>query len=388
MNSINIFQSERDHYKWGKQKEYIMLVENIDEVTRAKAIATLDFMEQEFGAHFLKTPSRNHPVLQKISNKARWQIEELIRFADTLQRLKISDSNYSKLLNKLLGMKSAVEEGIPFVEVAQMCHKQGFDIFFVDEEKRGAVKTPDIKVIDRENGETFYIEISTLNNSDDRNKIKRDYNFFYKEFNYRKPILPFFGWQKIKLGEEKKEEELQYAEIREIISDARKRTNENSQIIYYSDKRFCFLFAPDDSENFNEICKKNGIDAFNMESLTVSFDETSRINNKIGKAKQIPKDSNGLLYIFVSPLFFHAADLAVSIKRIEANIARYANLLGIVLCSKIVDQREEIILPIGNHLFARRTIQNLSYESLLIYNANCDMHLSEDTIAKIYKSLG
>lgn len=52
MNSINIFYSERDHYKWGKQKEHMMLIEDIDEVTRSKAIATLNFMEQEFGAHF------------------------------------------------------------------------------------------------------------------------------------------------------------------------------------------------------------------------------------------------------------------------------------------------------------------------------------------------
>lgn len=387
MNSENIFNTERDHYKWNKQKEYTCSQENIDEAARQEAVLALEFLEQEFGKHFLKTHSINHPVRQKISNTAPWQREELIKFTDTLRQLKLSDSNYAKLLNKLLGMKSAVEEGIPFVEVAQMCHKQGLDIFFVEEEKTNLAKTPDIKVINKENGEIFYIEISTLNNSDDRNKVSRDYNFFYQEFNYGKPILPFFGWQKIKLGEEKKEEELQYAEIREIISDVRKRANENSQIIYYSDKRFCFLFAPDDSENFNEICKKNGINAFNMESLTVSFDETSRINNKIGKAKQIPKDNNGLLYIFVSPVFFFASDLSVSIKRIEANIARYSNLLGIVLCSKIVDQREELVHPMENHLFTRRTIQNLSFESLLVYNGSCDVHLSEDTVAKIYRSL-
>lgn len=379
---LNIFNSERDHYKWNKQKEYTCSQENIDEATRKKAVLALEFLEKEFGKHFLKTHSINHPVRQKISNTAPWQIEELIEFTDTLQRLKISDSNYAKLLNKLLGMKSAVEEGIPFVEVAQMCHKQGLDIFFVEEEKTNLAKTPDIKVIDKENGETFYIEISTLNSSDDRKKISRDYNFFYQEFNYAKPVLPFFGWQKIKIGEEK-----EYAEINKIISDARQRTSENGQIIYYSDRRFCFLFAPDGLENFNEICIQNGINAFNIESLNVDFDDTSRINNKIGKAKQIPHGKNGLLYVYVSPLFFHVADLAVSIKRIEANMAKYANLLGIVLRSKIVDQREEVVHPMGNHLFTRRAVQNLSCESLLIYNSNCDVHLSEDTITKIYKSL-
>lgn len=379
---LNIFNTERDHYKWSKQKEYTCSQENIDEATRKKVIVALDFLEQEFGKHFLKTHSINHPVRQKISNIAPWQIEELIEFTDTLQQLKLSDSNYAKLLNKLLGMKSAVEEGIPFVEVAQMCHKQGLDIFFVEEEKTNLAKTPDIKVIDKENGETFYIEISTLNSSDDRKKINRDYNFFYQEFNYAKPVLPFFGWQKIKIGEEK-----EYAEINKIISDARQRTSENGQIIYYSDRRFCFLFAPDGSENFNEICIQNGINAFNIESLNVDFDDTSRINNKIGKAKQIPDGNNGLLYVYVSPLFFHVADLAVSIKRIEANMAKYSNLLGIVLCSKIVDQREEVVHPMGNHLFARRSIQNLSCESLLVYNGSCDVYLSEDTVAKIYRSL-
>jgi len=387
MDSKNIFHTERDHYKWSKQKEYTCSQENIDEATRKKAVLALEFLEQEFGKHFLKTHSINHPVRQKISNTASWQIEELIEFTDTLQQLKLSDSNYAKLLKKLMGMKSAVEEGIPFVEVAKMCHKQGLDIFFIAEEKIGSVKTPDIKVINKENGETFYIEISTLNDSDDRKNINKNYNFFYKEFNYGKPVLPFFGCQKTTIGVAKEEEEKEYAEISKIITDARRRVIENGQIIYYSDKRFCFLFAPDDSENFNEICIQNGINAFNIESLAVDFDDTSRINNKIGKSKQIPSGINGLLYVYVSPLFFQTADLVASIERIEANMAKYTNLLGIVLCSKIVDQREQVAHQMGHHLFARRTIRNLSCESLLIYNGSCDVRLSEDTIAKIYKSL-
>ena len=51
----NIFINERDHFKWGKQKEYISHLDTIDDDTKNKATNALSFLELEFGAHFLKT---------------------------------------------------------------------------------------------------------------------------------------------------------------------------------------------------------------------------------------------------------------------------------------------------------------------------------------------
>ena len=76
----NIFINERDHFKWGKQKEYISHLDTIDENTKIKAIDALSFLEIEFGAQFLKTASINHPIRKMISNKAPFQVKDLIEF--------------------------------------------------------------------------------------------------------------------------------------------------------------------------------------------------------------------------------------------------------------------------------------------------------------------
>lgn len=317
-----------------------------------------------------------------ISNKTVYQIQDLIEFADTLRILKAADSNYQKLIKKFLSEKSAKTEGIPFVEIARMYIKENLNITFINEDNIHGSKTPDVQVNNTDNGDIFYIEITTLKNSDDRNQISKNYDFFHREFNYTQPLFSFYGKQKQVVNE------AEYTNIREIIVNAKNKVKENNQIIYYSDKRFCFLLAPQsNTENFNEICEHNNIRPIHFDGLPHNFDETNRINNKISKAKQIPENQNGLLYISISPLYFMTTDLLTAIERLEVNIAKYKNLLGIVLFSRIVDSREEVALKLENHLFARRTIQNLCCESLFIYNDNCDIVISDETLQKIYKTL-
>lgn len=379
----NIFNSESNHLQWATQREYLNNLETINESIRDNAIDALHFLEQELGRNFLKTYSVNHPVRQKISEKTKWQIVELIEFTNTLKALKSSDSNYKKLVQKLLSHSNRSTEGITFVEIAKMYFQEQFDISFIEEDKTkdNKTKTPDVKVINPNNGDVFYIELTTLGKSGDQNQISNNYDFFHKQFNEVQPLFSFYGEQTNTIDEN------DYPEIREIIKSVRNRVEKNSQTIYYSDNRFNFLLAPPSESNFNKICKLNNIRPIHFVGLKYNFDETSRINSRIIKAKQIPQNYNGLLYFSVSPLYFMTTDMCKAINRLTANIAKYKNLLGIVLYSKIVGLGENKVIKFDNHLFARRTIDNLCQESLFIYNKNCDMLLAEETIQKIYKTL-
>ncbi len=378
----NIFHSERDHYKWSKQREYITHLDNLDDNTRSKAIEALIFLEKELGDHFLKIHSINHPMRFMVSNKTNFQIRDLIEFVDTLQILKATDSNYKKLIKKLLSEEMSKTEGIPFVEIARMYIRENLKVSFIDEDAKNGNKTPDLEVINPENGDKFYVEITKLDRSDMEKQISENYNFFHNEFNRVQPLLPFYGEQRLIINKEK------YPEIKKTIERIKNKVENNGQIVYYADSDFCCLLAPSgENNNFNEICEKNNMRAIHFDGLPIDIDETNRINNKISKAKQIPENKNGLLYISVSPLYFMITDSSIAIERLEANIAKYKNLLGIILFSKIVDSREEENIKIGNHMFSRRTVENLCYESLLIYNSKCDVLLSEETIQKIYKSL-
>ncbi len=378
----NIFHNERDYYKWSKQREFIAHMEGIDHDTRNKAINALMFLEHELGVHFLKIYSINHPIRFMISNKTGYQIKQLIEFVETMQILKATDSNYKKLIKKFLSEKMSKTEGMPFVEIARIYLKENLKISFIDEDAKNGNKTPDIEVINPENEDVFYIEITKLNYSDMQNLIRENYNFFHNEFNYIHPLFSFYGKQKQIIVKEK------YPEIKEIINQIKNKVKDNNQIVYYSDNNFyCLLAPPSQDNNFNEICEKNNIEAIHFDGLPLNFEGNNRISNKISKAKQIPKNKNGLLYISVSPLYFMTNDLYIAIERLEANIAKHKNLLGIVLFTKIVDSREEVNIKIENHCFTRRTIENLCYESLFVYNNNCEVKLSSNTIAKIYNTL-
>lgn len=380
----NIFVSENDHFKWSKQREYILFLETIDDETREKAINSLYFLEQELGRNFLKAYSVNHPLRQKVSEKAKWQIEELIGFTDTLKTLKESDSNYDKLLSKLLSHSDVSTEAVTFVEIARMYSKERFKVSFIEEDKGKNTnkKTPDIQIINETNGEVFYIELTTLGKADLQKKISKNYEFFHNEFNYVIPQFSFYGKQKEMIEDE------EYTDIKLIIDEAKKRVNQNNQIIYYSDSRFNFLLAPkNETENFNEICKLNNIRPIHFDSLPHDFDETNRINSRLIKAKQIPQEYNGLLYISVTPLYFMSSDMQTAIDRLAANITKYQNLIGIVLYTKIVNAGETVAIPLGKHFFSQKTIENLTYASLFISNSNCKILVSDETIGKIYKTL-
>lgn len=376
----NIFKSERDHFKWSKQKEYLTHLETIDEETRFKAIEAISFLEKEFGKQFLKITTVNHPVRLMISNKAPFQIKDLIAFTNTLQILKKQDNNYNRLLLKLLSQKEAKTEGISLVNVARLFSKEEFIISFLEEVKNHP--TPDLKISNLNNKDIFYIEITKLNTSDNNNQISNNYNFFHKQFHEIQPLFPFYGHQLKSIDKD------EYIEIADIIANAKKRVKEENQIIYYADHRFNFLLAPSSDDNdFNEVCNRNNIRPIHFDSLPINLDETSRINNKIDKAYQIPKDKNGLLFIAISPLYFMTTELSVAIERLESNISKHKNLLGIILFSEIVAAKESKVIKISNHIFARKTIENLCRESLFIFNKSCDINLSKETIEKIYKAL-
>lgn len=376
----HIIDSDRDRFKWKKQKEYINNHDSIDENTKSKAIDAFSFLELEFGARFLKTTTINHPVRYMISNKTPYQIKDLIDFTNTLKTLKEEDNNYKRLVGKLSSQEDAKTEGIPMMNVARMFTKEDFIITFLDEIK--SKKRPDIKIDNPNNNDTFYVEITKLNDSDYQNQIRDNYILFHNQFNNNHPIIPFYGKQFETI------EKCHYQEVKELITDAKKRALETSQIIYHDDYRFKFLVAPPSLEKeLNEFFLLSNLNINDFQGLSVDIDETSRINNKICKANQIPENENGLLFISISPLYFLITNISEVIKRLETNIGKYKNLLGIILFSEIVADKESKIKWYEKNCFSRKTIENLCKESLFIYNENCDIKLTEETIQKIYKVL-
>lgn len=379
---FTVFKEHYDHKKWEKQKEYASLMEGIEETLREKFISALDFLEKEFGKGFLKTSHVNHPLRQVISGKAEWQIEELIAFATTIQKLKVSQSNYPKLKSKLLSLEKAKLEGMPFVEIAECYLKENFRVNFLEETNKE--KIPDIEIINPENDDRFFIEVSMVKESDKRKFIHLNYDFLFRQFHFLPPKYPSTGKQKTFIAIE------DYPEIKQIIWNAKKQDEETQQMFSYSDERLEFTLAPVEMiEELDKICEQNGTRRNDITGLPLNFDETERVISKLSskKGKQIPQDSNGIIYFPVTPLFFMSTDLTGSVSRLEDYITKFTNILGIVLYSEALHSQAEQFIEAGKHFFSRKMFGGvLCRELLFVYNNNCELMIKKETMKKIYST--
>lgn len=379
-NYFKVFKSANDHYRWEKQKDYALIADGLNENIRKKYYEALVILEKILGRSFLKSSHQNNPMRQMVIEKTEFRIFELIEFADTLKVLETSDINFSELQKKLLMRDKSRQEGIPFVEIAQNYINENFKVSFPVE--NNIDKSPDIRVINPDNNETIYIEVSSLNENEERILIRENHYFFHENFHYLPPQNSFIGKQKIIIKES------EYIEISEIIAKAKERVNLYGEIVYYSDKRFYFLIAPKNYKNeLIKISKKDFLDIDNIEGLPIDFNLTNQIISKIKKeADQIPIHFNGLLYFPVSPLYFMTTDINQIIERLENYITNFKSIIGIVIFSKIIDNNKEIQVNMGKHIYRRKIIKNLSCESLYINNKNAEISISNETLSKIYNT--
>lgn len=306
----------------------------------------------------------------------------MIQFSATLQTLKSAESNYPKLIRKLLALDKSMSEGIPFVEIAESYLRENFQVRFPDETNIG--KSPDIEIINTKNNNKFYIEVSVVNDSAERNLISDNYRFLHYQFHSISPFYFYTGKQKEKISRE------DYSAIQQIISKVKKKVEETNEMVSYSDRRLEFSLAPlDKFEEFAKICEQKETSRNDLRGLPINFDDTNRLaNNKIKiEAKQIPADSNGIIYFQVNPLFFMAADIESSIILLQEYISKFTNIFGIVLYSKILNQKEEVFVEVEKHVFSRKMIGGaLCRELLFVYNHFCELKLSDETIQKIYST--
>ena len=380
-NYFKVFQSVDDHYKWSKQKEYALLIVELDEIVRLDYYNAIVFLEKTLGKDFLKSSHRNNLFRQMIIEKTEFRIYEVIEFVDALKTLKKTDINFSELTKKLLPIDKSKKEGVPFVEIAQRFIQQKFKVSFPVE--NNIEKSPDIKIVNPYNNDVFYIEVSSLNDSKEKVIIRDNYHFLFDNFHHIYPQFAFIGKQKRLINE------IEYDDISKIIALAKIKVKEQEQIVYYSDNRFYFLIVPEKYEKeLNEIVKKENLRLNNIDGLTLNYNLTNQIINKIKKeADQIPIGFNGLIYFPVSPLYFITTDFKHIIARIEEYLSSYKNILGIVIQTKIIDNKNETVIKIDNHLYRRRKIKNLSYETLYINNKYAELKVLNDTFNKIYRTL-
>lgn len=378
---FDVFREISDHFNWDKHIEYAARGSEVEESKRKEWIEVLTFLKQELGTGFLKTSGKNHALFRKVTEKAPWRTAELIAFVTTLQRLKNSDSNYIKLIRKMGSAQTCEKEGIPFTEIAQMYLNSGFRIRF-PEEIQGQ-KNADIEIQCPVSNDQFYIEVSKLAESEERNLLDGNYKVLSHEFNFQGYCLPFSCAQLRYIAPE------EMPGVLSTIKSIKEMAFEKRDIIYYADDKIRLTMAHPDKvaelENWIECHDyRKG-----LLGPPLNFNETNRISNyKIEQEIiQIPPNVTGLIYIPANALYFWGPDFAEATGLLQRRMNNYPNLLGLAVYAYLIHDITPVSVVTNGHYYSIKKMNDVVIRHFLfVRNTHYKGRLAETTIKKIYSS--
>jgi len=378
---FRIFQQGTDNFEWPKLIEYAHKETEIRLNVRKKWVNALLFLRKEFGEKFLQSQKHQHPLFNILTAKSLAEIKVLLNFAATLQELKNSRKSYEKILNKLKSPSKCKKEGLPFIEIAQMLYKRGFAINFQQEKLNQ--KNADIEVSYPATGDRFFIEVSELEESLVRKMLDENFRNLSHAFQFDGSSLPFSCQQEAFLPNSEMQEVL--IKIKQLKEAA---LQDKAVKVFKTEKISFAVCHPDAIEDFIEWCNNNN-QRKGLNGPALDFNETSRIcNNKIAKAKQIPQDSSGLIYLTINWIYFLVFNSQQNIDKIQRQMESYENLLGIVIFSKI-NGGDDNLRPFidKDHFYLIKNLNSITCRHLLfVFNKNYKGALSAKTLTRLFKS--
>jgi hypothetical protein len=244
-NPHQVFTAHKDRWSGNKYIEQLDLIE-LSDLDRQRAKEAIVYLRGLLGEGFLRRAEteRNPIFLRFFVNAAPPARLALIRFVDALTALDGTKNFRSALKDIKHRLKTPEDlerltEKLSMVHVAHKFLRGGFEIEFdplisvVGESGRTAPKKPDLRIVDRENGEEIIVEISRMKASDHQKLISRTFQVIwrllidqgmhrdpesFKDITKSRHILPYAV---IHRGIEDAELKGIVEQIRKLIADAR-----------------------------------------------------------------------------------------------------------------------------------------------------------------------
>ncbi len=378
---FEIFAKRECHYQWEKHIEYATRCNYGTDEYRNDWVEALEFCRKELGKSFLKSCGRNHPLLNLVESKGHWQTDELISLVTLLSQLRNTESGYKKLKAKLISETACRAEGKPFIEVLQMLSKAGFKCSVLEEIK--TVKTPDIEISNPETKESIFVEVSQLGDGESREMIQENYSRFLRVLEPPAAYMPYSFAQLRYLDESEMTKSLS------VVMDCREKAMEEEAIVYYQDEMIRFAVCHNNKyAELMEWIEKNDYRKGPM-GAPLNFDDTHRLcNNKLDKkAKQIPPNSSGIVYIPVNSIYFMVFDIENAVRLFTSKMIKYPNLFGVVMYATVIDGAEEISEKSDVHfLGVKKSNKAVSRYLFFVRNLHFSRPISDNTSEKIYHS--
>lgn len=384
-----IFKREDGYYRWDYQIEYY-LNKIEDKSLKGRIISAIQNLSNEFGRSFLKNCHIHHPINFAVANKAEHSVKWLIWLSESLIKTKIKSRNFNVLSKKIIRRKSAVEEGILFLTVANWFATNDNLIEF--EPKTNLTSKADIKIKISEIETDLYVEISNIK----EDKFHKTHNAILSHISNQisNKGLNFAG----NILREVNSDELQMALV-QITRCITKCYHEDAFVKLDSIDTIGVLqfgFAPYAIKNdFDLWSKKNKLihSQITGPPLNTNLSLAKSLDRKLKKeANQIQYNEAGLIILNIGVLHFLYLDWERIAEYMEAIMKswKFQNIIGVVLLKDAAwSVTKKKISKFQNSVYIEAPLWGIQSRKMLFSsNPNCNIDKQKRMyIEEIIKSI-
>jgi hypothetical protein len=383
MKDINSrFLTKEEMYSWDLVANHFFSIENITDEQKVMVRNAFLFLKKECGENYLREIDKNHPMSFHLIN---YVLSSRLWFVDLAEYIRILQEsfNYASLKRRLKN-SSKFTEAFSVLETAAKFSKAGYKIEFDPKVKvNDKPKEPDLKIISSVNDESFYCEVSVLNNAvievDARNTELKLFEAIM--FN---PTLQFAG---------KIERILSVVEIKEVSDKLIKLVGEVEKIgfgeLVINNLVKLGLATEDNNKELVNWAKKHNCEVGNFEQPYFESKELQRMKTKINeKRKQLPYERSNLIMIYDNDYFYRCGNLFNVINELEKLLTKYKNVTGVIIRRKVLANIEPLIAKIKQHTYIQKYQYDIYAEQyLVIWNMASEKKFDEETNKRIIDSI-
>lgn len=395
LDPFAIFKTHEDYVSWDKYEEQIDLIKELPDEQKQNLKSDLKYLRRLLGEQFLRSAAdEGNPVFFWLfRNAVPHAKRSLMRLARELRSFENADG-FTSLVRRLKSAEKA-GEALTVLAAASRFRDAGF-IISLDPALEESRKVPDLKLVDCDNGEEVYVEVSRLMRGGEQEYNSAIYLTIVDH------VLDAV-WTSPGVDDITKPRVQPYVQILKSISlkELPKLLEEIRETIFstaidnkYRERRIRDLVEMVVSPANDHSKAKAWAAARDMrgpvEAPPINLEkELNKAKDKIYRElDQLPLDKPAIVVIPTESFLFFAFDFQVIITGIAEEANYHPNLLCVALLHAVMDgPQESSIVTLGNHAAVVTSMDDLSTQrTIFVMNENFSLPIAASTIEKVRKA--
>lgn len=391
LDPFAIFKTHEDYVSWDKYEEQIDLIKELPDEQKRDLKGDLKYLRRLLGEQFLRSAAdEGNPIFFWLfRNAAPHAKRSLMRLARELRSFENADG-FTSLVHRLKRAEKA-GEALTVLAAASRFRDVGF-IISLDPALKESRKVPDLKLVDCDNGEEVYVEVS---------RLMRGGEQAYNSAIYLTVVNHVLDavWTSPGVDDITKPRVQPYVQILKSISikELPKLLEEIRETI--------FSTAIDDKyrerhiRDLVEMVVSPANDHSKAKAWAAARDmrgpvEAPPINleKELNKAKdkiyceldQLPPDKPAIVVIPTESFLFFAFDFQDIITGIAEEANYHPNLLCVALLHAVMEgPQESTTVTFGDHALVTSMVDLSTERTIFVMNGNFSLPISANTLEKV-----